>query len=177
MHQFIRSFVQEYLHWKENVTHGEDTLLSMNGAIGRGGGGNGDEWEDDIHFFITGTHATTKAHIDQHLSYGVLVKEFADYHYLNSAVRDNRFSLEVTVGSDMNQLFPRGEETTDVMQEYFFKALRVEGLVLAAIACFGVVYEMLYRRKSYSSQEDSPDSSKENFVDGLECAVGGEGII
>ena len=59
----------------------------------------------------------------------------------------SRFYLEVAVGSEMNELFPR-EEKVPFTQIYFFEALKVEAIVITLIACFGVVYELYNRRDS-----------------------------
>ena len=143
--KYTLMYTKEYLRWKN---HNIDSLLTKNRTEG---GETYEERKDDIEYFLRSTHHQVQTRIEQQLSYGVLVKDHEDYDYLNNAVRDNRFSLEVAVGSEMNELFPRVEEVP-FTQVYFYQALQVEGAVIAFIVCFGVIYEMCCRRKKPSIQ-------------------------
>ena len=75
-------YTQEYVKWKNG---NPDIFIAANG-------GRVEEYAEraaDIEFFLHNTHTTVKKRIDD-LSYGVLVKDEEDFHYLNNAVRDNR---------------------------------------------------------------------------------------
>ena len=74
-----------------------------------------------------------------------MVNNTEDYDYLKHAVRDNRFSLEASIGSEMNQLFPRVIVGNN--NEYFYSALKWTGAVIGIIIIVGVLYE-LYKRKN-----------------------------
>ena len=136
--KYTLMYTKEYLRWKK---HNLDKHVSRD----KGKGEPYEERREDIEYFLHNTKNTLKTS-DQQLSYGVLVRDEEDYHYLNNAVRDNRFSLEVAVGSEMNMLFPRVEKVP-FSQVYFYEALKVEAIVIVLILCFGVVYEAYHRRK------------------------------
>ena len=161
--KYTLMYTQEYVKWKKSNL---DVFLAR-------GGTNGEEYgerKDDIEFFLHNTHTTIKKS-NQDLSYGVLVKDHNDFFFLNNAIRDNRFSLEVTIESEMNQLFPQEENEPSFIQEYFYQALRLEGLVIAFIVCFGFFYEMCIRKKTFSPRRNSNhEESKctEKEVDNVE---------
>ena len=50
------------------------------------------------------------------------------YDYLKHAVRDNRFSLEASIGSEMNQLFPR--VVAKSTNKHFLSALKWTGAII-----------------------------------------------
>ena len=60
--------------------------------------------KEDIDFFLTRTDISLKEYKGNRLSYGVLVKNYEDFLYVSSAVRDNRLSLETAVESEMNEV-------------------------------------------------------------------------
>ena len=66
---------------------------------------------------------------------------------LKNHIAHSRFSLEVTVGSNMNELFPQKEDNAAFIQSYFFQALRIEAVIIACIMFFGVFYEFGYRKQ------------------------------
>lgn len=138
--KYTLAYTTEYLAWKRtNVDYLVDPLKGEvpTPAI-----------RDNIAFFINHTYRTLKTYKGKKLCYGVLIKDDAVYKYFKDAVTDNRLPLEITVESEMNSLFPRETEDTNLFSADglpFQNALLVIAGIICFICVYGIVYEMCNR--------------------------------
>lgn len=139
--KYTLAYTTGYFEWKKNNL---DTYVSRNKSQAE----TYAERRQDIEFFAAKTYRTVKNYDGEKLSYGVLVKNVEDYDYFRHAIQDNRFSLETSVGSVMNEIFPRGTER-DIFSSsgiYYQQTIKVIGIVLGLITLFGMLFELHSRR-------------------------------
>lgn len=115
------------------------------------------EHRTDLDYLRTKTIRTEKSYTGEKLSYGMLVKNLAEYEFLVDFVRDNQqvintcnelllndYSREVHVYEIQNPLF-------DVAGGMFWPSMITVSIIMALIVIFGIVYE--YKRRNASPEK------------------------
>ena len=157
--KYTLAYTNEYLAWKRNNL---DYHCSRNQTQGEPYSARA----DDIEYYFNSTRRTLKSYREDKLAYGVLVNDSRDYEYFNNAVRDNRFSLEASIGSEMNQLFPRAVPGTTI--HYFYSVLKWIGAAIGLILLFGVLYELYKRRIKPITSSLEKEKCEKGMVNGKE---------
>ena len=82
------------------------------------------------------------------------MKKHEDYEFLNSAVRDNRLSLETAVESEMNKIFPRKKQGAIVdpgQSVLFWNIVGWIAVIIGCICVFGVSYEVYHWSRKHNN--------------------------
>ena len=128
--KYTLAYARGYLDWKKSNL---DTHI--------------DDISKDIKYFLTDTDSTLLPYNGEKLSYGVLVKRHKYYEFLNSAVRDNRLSLETAVESEMNKIFPRKKQGAIIDPDQsvlFWNIVGWIALIIGVICVAGILYEVYH---------------------------------
>ena len=86
------------------------------------------------------------------LSFGMLLKNRSDYHYLRTYIEDNWLHFdacqEIMVNGMVKRIERRRESAlAQATDGFFFPIIKVSAILLAVVCCFGVIYEV--KRKNY----------------------------
>ena len=135
--KYTLAYATGYFEWKKTSV---DYLISKNQSKGE----SYDVRRADIEYFNKNTYRTLKEYDGEKLSYGILVRNIEDYDYFRHAILDNRLSLQTSVGSEMNEQFPRVMDT-DLFSSsgiYYKETVKVISAILGFIILFGIFFEL-----------------------------------
>ena len=108
-----------------------------------------------------GNFVTTKViYKEEHLSYGLIVRDDSDYDYLKDAFSDFRIIHETTFILEHNKDGVINPTKLNYFNQYFNDAIKGVGIILGIISFIGIIYEIL-RRTVFSQQQQEQSTTME----------------
>ena len=159
--KYTLAYTMQYFDWKKNNV---DFHVVKNKSRGE----TYDERKDDIDFFNFHTYRSFKSYDKEKLSYGILVKNFEDYRYFGDAITDNRITLETSIGSEMNEQFPRAKKN-DLFSStsvYYVDTVKVVMGALGFVLLSGIFTEIYrWKKKMITNTETETALQAELIID------------
>lgn len=111
-------------------------------------------YKDSVKYLLTKTLQTEKYYQGEKLSYGMLVKDYGDFMYLNDYILDNLDVINTCNGLVINMYAGKVNTESENLLfsssgDYFWPSCTTLSIVIGLIMVFGVIYE--YYRRGHST--------------------------